>query len=124
MKTVYIYVLILALSLKPIYNIYYLTYYQINTEFIALTFCENKNKVELACNGKCHLAKQLKTDKSSEDGNTLKLQTEIFTLVFFQINDYLQLNSTLCYLDKSINTRYIQYYTYNLIDTPFRPPTA
>ncbi len=31
-----------------------------NQSYIVLTLCENKNKPQMKCNGKCYLAKQLK----------------------------------------------------------------
>lgn len=37
----------------------YWIHYQINQEEITEEFCENKEKPELECNGKCHLSKQL-----------------------------------------------------------------
>lgn len=33
--------------------------YVINYDYIVKELCENKEKPELKCNGKCHLAKQL-----------------------------------------------------------------
>ena len=38
----------------------------INKEYIAENLCENKDKPILKCDGKCHLAKQLK-EKSKEE---------------------------------------------------------
>lgn len=34
--------------------------YQVNKDYIASVLCENRNKPELACNGKCYLAKEVK----------------------------------------------------------------
>ncbi len=34
--------------------------YQINKKYIAENLCENRNKPEMHCNGKCHLKKQIK----------------------------------------------------------------
>ncbi|MDP2176812.1 MAG: hypothetical protein Q8K70_12990 [Bacteroidota bacterium] len=45
--------------------------YQVDkTNFIA-KFCENKNKPELNCEGKCHLMKQLNETSSSENESSL-----------------------------------------------------
>ena len=33
--------------------------YIVNYDYIVKELCENKDKPELKCNGKCHLAKQL-----------------------------------------------------------------
>lgn len=39
--------------------------YVLNYDYITQELCENKNKPEMACNGKCHLMKELA--KSSTD---------------------------------------------------------
>lgn len=40
--------------------------YQVHKERITELFCVNKNKPELRCNGKCHLAKQLRNASGAE----------------------------------------------------------
>ena len=35
------------------------SYYQLNIDYIIETYCVNKDKPVLQCNGKCHLSKQL-----------------------------------------------------------------
>ena len=57
--------------LKPLFP---LVDYAINKDFIAKNLCENRDKPMMNCNGKCHLAKELKkanTENQSE-GNTAK----------------------------------------------------
>lgn len=39
-------------------------HYQMNKEEITLEFCINKDKPELRCDGKCHLAKKLEQEPS------------------------------------------------------------
>ena len=40
--------------------------YYLNQSFIALNKCENRNKPEMHCNGKCFLAKQMKKDATDQ----------------------------------------------------------
>ena len=40
--------------------------YELNRAFITANFCENKAKPELKCNGKCHLAKELKKAEQAD----------------------------------------------------------
>ena len=47
--------------------------FAINQEEIAEEFCENKDKPELKCDGKCHLTKVLQ-DQSNEDDPTSSFQ--------------------------------------------------
>jgi len=46
-------------------------WYECNKQYIAANLCENRDKPQLKCCGKCYLNKQLKkADKGSEDGTT------------------------------------------------------
>lgn len=46
------------------------TDYILNKEYIATNLCVNKSKPILKCNGKCHLAKQLKKQDQKEKPTT------------------------------------------------------
>ena len=48
--------------------------YEINKEYIANNLCENKAKPKMHCDGKCHLAKELKKEEKKEQSqsNTIK----------------------------------------------------
>jgi hypothetical protein len=41
--------------------------YELNKKYIAEVLCENKDKPEMHCNGKCHLKKQLKKANSAPE---------------------------------------------------------
>ena len=43
--------------------------YVVNYDYIANVLCENKDKPQLQCNGKCYLAKQLKKAQREQDKN-------------------------------------------------------
>lgn len=53
--------------------------YEWNKTYISQVLCENKNKPQSHCNGKCHLKKQLAKDEKRENApaNNLKGKTEI-----------------------------------------------
>ena len=55
-------IVILSIFLKPILPV---VDYIVNYDYISKVLCENKDKPELKCNGKCHLKKELA--KASED---------------------------------------------------------
>ena len=40
--------------------------YQTNKEYIASVLCENRNKPEMACNGKCYLNKKIAASKNHD----------------------------------------------------------
>lgn len=57
--------------------------YVINMDYIAEYLCENQDKPEMECNGKCHLKKELQKDeerKSSEN----RTQFEIMLIADWQ----------------------------------------
>ncbi|MDQ2179245.1 hypothetical protein [Marinifilum sp. D714] len=57
--------LILILSVQSTGNIIIILHYKFNQDFFA-EICENKDKPEMECNGKCHLKKQLKQQEENE----------------------------------------------------------
>ena len=50
-------------------SVIYIQYWA-NQTYIATNLCENKDKPQLHCNGKCHLKKELEKDSQQEKNNT------------------------------------------------------
>ncbi len=62
--------------------------YAMNYDYIVEKLCENKDKPQMHCDGKCYLAKQLAEESDHNDKNPLgqnNSKTEIGQTVFFQI---------------------------------------
>jgi hypothetical protein len=59
---------------KWIYSCFWQLNFYVNQKEIIRLECENKNRPELKCNGKCYLAKQLK--KADENLDMKKSQSE------------------------------------------------
>ncbi|MFL1011156.1 hypothetical protein [Flavisericum labens] len=79
------------LSLRPIYYLGQVAYYELNIDYIIETYCVNIDKPELQCNGKCHLAKQLQIDESTTEGaesNSIAVVLEGFYPVFSILQNY------------------------------------
>ncbi len=51
-------------------------WYEINKTYVAKVLCENKDKPQMKCCGKCYLNKQLKKTEGSTDGKQLPVKTE------------------------------------------------
>ena len=64
----------------------YIAYFELNVDYIIETYCVNKEKPELKCNGKCHLATQLSTSTTDTSNQAPYLNTlfETFVPVYFQ----------------------------------------
>lgn len=90
MKIYFTYILFLAFSLRPAYNLGYVAYFELNIDYIIETYCVNKEEPELKCNGKCHLTNQLALNVNDADEKTSYSATlfEAFFPVFFQQCNY------------------------------------
>ena len=45
-------------------------YFHVNRNYIARVLCENRDRPQLNCNGKCYLAKKLKQQQDKKDKET------------------------------------------------------
>lgn len=123
MKKIFVFILLITFVIKPLYNLSYLAYYEINVDYITEVFCINKEKVELACNGKCHLAKQLQTDTNpQDDSKTVVLLTEYLFALYFQENESFNFKETQIPFNKIVNTICNSSYAYLYEHNHFRPP--
>ena len=108
---------------KPIIPVFE---YIVNYDFIVKELCENKEKPELACNGKCHLMKELAkandSDKplSTDKKEANKQPIEVLFLekfpVDFQLFTYRE--------EKKINSFYSNLYQNTTTFSTFHPPTV
>ena len=121
MKVYLSYILFLALALRPLYNIGYVAYFELNIDYIVETYCVNKEKPQLQCNGKCHLATQLATNTTNASTDSyLSTLFEAFVPVYFQEyqsislykNDFVKSLNNWTY-SKSFSSVYV-----NLLDPP------
>lgn len=70
MRSVLIYILTLAVLLPSISSWGIIAHYQLNKEYIARVLCENRDKPQMHCDGKCYLAKRLKAQQDKQDKET------------------------------------------------------
>ncbi len=124
MKACFAYILFLAFALRPAYNLGYVAYFELNIDYIIETYCVNKEEPKLQCNGKCHLAKQLKSTPNNSTEETSPYLTsffEAFFPVYFQEYAYnfkLKENGVLKRHNWNYNTQLISLFKENLD----RPP--
>jgi hypothetical protein len=58
--------------------------YQINKDYIAKNLCENRNRPEMKCEGKCQLCKKMKAEDNKENKG-MPVQKSIKQFVLFSI---------------------------------------
>jgi len=59
-------VLLIALASSNFSRVFVYAGFEMNQKYIATTLCENRDKPEMHCNGKCYLAKKLKQAEEKE----------------------------------------------------------
>jgi hypothetical protein len=94
-------------------------YYNLDTKGFIETFCENKDKPELACNGKCHLKKVTQSTNNKE--NTPIQLTEIKELLLYNEQPFSYQLKNAKNLKKQ-HSHYVNLYTYHRINNCFHPP--
>ena len=113
----------LALFLKPVFPA---IDYVVNYHYISTVLCENKNKPELKCCGKCHLKKELanasegEKPTSSNKKDTSKQEVEV---LFFQNIKSLVMVQIYFQDTISIGDNYSNLYFHLNGCTVFHPPT-
>ena len=122
--------LISILLSKVIYSMYWQVNFRLNQAEITALECENKNRPELKCNGKCYLAKQLqkaddelaaKKDKQQHSFPSLK----IIESTCFLSEGTFEIKFTHVLLEKSPKTfvMYSNKYRFDYHQQLFHPPT-
>jgi hypothetical protein len=81
MRFFYTFLFVSLILSKIAYSIFWQVNFYVNQKEIAEKECENKNRPEMHCNGKCYLAKQLKkadaeleTQKEKQQGSYSNLK--------------------------------------------------
>lgn len=70
MRTIIVYIWLITTILPTFSQWGMIAYYQINKAYITRVLCENRDKPQLHCNGKCYLAKKLKEQQEKQDKQT------------------------------------------------------
>ena len=95
------------------------TYYEIDPVGFIERLCENKDKPELQCNGKCHLKKITETEDSD---NNIPAELIDFkeVVLYYQHQSSINFNTEELIIISKL--RYINLYTFLHEDSDFHPP--
>ncbi|MFD2518295.1 hypothetical protein [Salinimicrobium flavum] len=83
MKNVIILIALVMLS-KPLWPV---VEYAINYDYIVDKLCENKDKPEMQCNGKCYLTEQLAKEAAGEEQNPFRNNSQKTEIPQFIISE-------------------------------------
>lgn len=123
MKKALAIIVFLALFVQTVAQLGVIGYYEVNKDYIAKNLCENRDKPQMKCCGKCYLKKQLKkVDDTENSGNskTVKIEkTEIVYLTsqFFSFTPQLKLRTV-----KVFNPLVRHFTSFTLPNAVFHPP--
>lgn len=70
MRNALVYLLLAATLLPTVSPWGTIAYYHLNRDYIARVLCENRDKPQLHCDGKCYLAKKLRAQQDRQDKET------------------------------------------------------
>jgi len=94
-------------------------YYYLDTANFIERFCENINKPELKCNGKCHLKKVTENNTTNEEAPAKVID---FKELLLFVNHQKKYSVNLIFLKKIETTNYNNLYTYTSTNSLYRPP--
>ena len=98
--------------------------YIVNYDYIVKELCENKEKPQLQCNGKCHLKKELAKSAADEKSPADKKQNskQEIEVLFYQETPIFFQKMPVVFTDKKVNASYQNFYALTAIQSTFHPP--
>lgn len=119
--------LALIITSQAFYNVGVLAYWLANRAYIAATLCENKDKPQLHCNGKCYLKKKIAETPDSAPVKGLPKAPSLKKGI--EVADYLPQVPVLVLKDSPTTTTILipggqHLHPALLVDGIFRPPAS
>lgn len=96
--------------------------FKLNQDYIATALCENKDKPEMHCNGRCVLAKKLKQAEQNEEKQRLEIQKKANVLFFYKMSRLEFSESLIDTTRPNFNAFYLSFKTAVFINDIFKPP--
>lgn len=119
-------VLLFCLSCQCVLKLSIVAWFELNQEYIAATLCENKDKPELVCCGKCVLTKQLKKadDTEQKDKKNTQNKAEQHSMVVYVLpSDPDQDLCSFAYRELQIQNPVVPaHFTVAVLSAIFHPP--
>lgn len=122
MRKILAIIILISLCAQQIAYLGVMGYYQINKDFIAKNLCENRDKPQMNCCGKCYLNKQLKKIDKESQGKGAPEKVEKNELISFILPGCIQLS--FCYNVCEIiqNPLKQRLYHKDICQSTFHPP--
>lgn len=117
-------ILFLSLSFQSVVKLGIVAWYEVNKTYVATVLCENKDKPQMKCCGKCFVNKQMKkVDEGSNSekqlpGKTAKAETPEYIMPFAQLHNLVFFQQE----DKVYNGHYTGTTGFEIAGSVFHPP--
>lgn len=99
--------------------------FEINQAAIAKEKCENLDKPEMMCNGKCYLAKQMKEQEEKEQNETCPLEKEKVELIYYFDSSFINSSSLAEFeLQNRHHFHIEEFRSQKHLQSIFRPPIS
>ena len=127
MRFISLIVLIIVICFQSLQGFFTIVNWKVNQVEITEKYCVNKAKMNMHCDGKCYLTKQLKLQEDEEQANlTKKNLPKLKKLkgieVFSEFESLAIIFNTEFELQNKPISEIIQNYTYEEINLCFQPP--
>ena len=120
--------LLFCLSCQCVLKLSIVAWFELNQEYIASTLCENRDKPELVCCGKCVLTKQLKKadDTEQKDKKNTQSKAERTAMVVYVLPSVSEQNlHQFLYRDLQVQNPVVpRHFTVSVLQSIFHPPGA
>ena len=126
LKDFFVFCFVITIIIRPLFFVGQTLYFQLNIDYIIETYCINKEKPELQCNGKCHLAQQLELIDANLPDNKDKpgilSMSELFLPLYLQPISEFKNEVAYCSLSGNLIISKERLYCFDGIDSVFHPP--
>lgn len=111
--------LIVLIVCSSFNRLFFFAGYELNKNYIANVLCENKDKPQLNCEGKCFLSKKIAEAEKKQEHNTKQIQKDLYPSMM--ISKYFTF-----YFHQNIpqlkETSYLNFYHLYFTSKIFHPP--
>lgn len=120
-KKLFSVILVILLGLQSFYSLAIHGFYYVNKDYIAAVLCENKDKPQVQCKGKCFLKKRLKKVEEQERNHQPSVKG-MELLVFLGTNPFAVQQPTVRETSRHYPAHKTNGYSFLFLPAPFRPP--
>lgn len=125
-RSILTYLLLFSVAIQPFSREMTIMSFELNRDYIIKNLCENRDRPQLHCDGKCYLAKKLKAGQEQQDSATAERVRNLSPMQWF-CTDLIGIALLVPVRYQSVNAPiswYVEPVTNALPPGVFQPPRA